>query len=61
MSVNTGCPNCVKKRLNVPLRMEGDSKICPLCESILRMKSRIDTFGSYDFFNSHPSQKIISN
>ena len=44
MSGFTECPNCVKKRLSVPLRMEGDSRVCPLCEAIFRMKSHIDTF-----------------
>ena len=28
------CPNCVKDRLSVPLRFEGDSLVCPLCESV---------------------------
>ena len=37
------CPNCVRDRLTVPLRTEGDSRVCPLCESIFRMKSHIDT------------------
>ncbi len=40
----TECPNCIKDRLCVPLRTEGDSRVCPLCESIFRMKNRIDTF-----------------
>ncbi len=28
------CPNCVKDLLGVPLRYEGDSLVCPLCESV---------------------------
>jgi hypothetical protein len=28
------CPNCVKDRVVVPLRADGDSWVCPLCDSI---------------------------
>ena len=28
------CPNCVKDHLGVPLSYEGDSLVCPLCESV---------------------------
>jgi len=34
MSEYTECPNCVKDKMIVPLRAEGDSRICPLCETV---------------------------
>ena len=30
----TECPNCIKDKMIVPLRADGDSMVCPLCESI---------------------------
>lgn len=27
------CPNCEKYQVGVPLRTEGDSMVCPVCES----------------------------
>jgi hypothetical protein len=34
MSQSPECPNCLKYEIGVPLREEGDSLICPVCESI---------------------------
>jgi len=34
MSGYTKCPNCSKDGLTVPLKVEGDSMICPFCESV---------------------------
>jgi len=32
MGVITECPNCSKEGLTVPLKKEGDSMVCSLCE-----------------------------
>ena len=32
MSNYTKCPNCIEDRLDVPLRLDGESMFCPLCE-----------------------------
>ncbi len=32
MSGITECPNCAKKGLGVPLKKEGDSMVCYLCD-----------------------------
>ena len=34
MSLLEECPNCIKHKIGVPLREEGDSMVCPVCESI---------------------------
>ncbi len=34
MSGFTECPNCVKDKVMIPLRSDGNSMICPLCESV---------------------------
>ena len=32
MNNYTKCPDCMKDSLDIPLRQEGESRICPLCE-----------------------------
>ena len=32
MSNYTKCPNCIEDSLEIPLRQDGESLICPLCE-----------------------------
>jgi len=34
MSGNAECPNCIKDRIIVPLKLEGKSLVCPVCESV---------------------------
>jgi hypothetical protein len=34
MSEFTECPNCVKDKVIVPLKEDGYSMVCPLCESV---------------------------
>ncbi len=34
MSGFTKCPNCVEQLVEVPLKMEGKSLVCPFCESV---------------------------
>ena len=28
------CPNCVKQLVEVPLKMKGNSLVCPFCEFV---------------------------
>ena len=28
------CPNCIKDKVIIPLSEDGDSMVCPLCESV---------------------------
>ena len=34
----TKCPNCVKKSVIIPLRVEGNSMVCSFCESIYEIE-----------------------
>jgi len=34
MIVFSKCPNCVKQLVEVPLKEEEDSLVCPFCESV---------------------------
>ena len=35
----TKCPNCIKQLVGVPLRPNGDSRVCPFCESVYGMNN----------------------
>ena len=43
MSGFTECPNCAKDKIMVPLRPDGDSMVCSLCQLIFPTKVTIHT------------------
>ena len=34
MSLLHECPKCLKFKIGVPLQRQGDSMVCPVCESV---------------------------